>query len=178
MSTGGREKESARVYSWRLDAASFSGCLSWGLYSTPLQLRLKWTARIQNVVKKSWVALQGIKASVMNKNNNKKKNESTAGEANEVSGREKERIYQTKQNVISLYLCFSLSLSLSLNNSFLFLCQSNLSSILLSLSILVSLPFFCFCLFWFFMISGPFFEIPQKFHSSSYNLSRENPVFS
>jgi len=174
MSTGGREKESARVYSWRLDAASFSGCLSWGLYSTPLQLRLKWTARIQNVVKKSWVALQGIKASVMNKNKKTKKNESTAGEANEVSGREKERIYQTKQNVISLYL----SLSLSLNNSFLFICQSNLSSIPLSLSIPVSLPFFCFCLFWFFMISGPFFEIPQKFHSSSYNLSRENPVFS
>jgi hypothetical protein len=113
MSTGGREKESARVYSWRLDAASFSGCLSWGLYSTPLQLRLKWTARIQNVVKKSWVALQGIKASVMNKNKKTKKNESTAGEANEVSGREKERIYQTKQNVISLYLSLSLSLSLS-----------------------------------------------------------------
>ncbi|KAJ7011576.1 hypothetical protein NC653_001871 [Populus alba x Populus x berolinensis] len=76
MSTGGAgaKKSGARVYNcWRLDAASFSGCLSWGLYSTPLQLRLKWTARIQNVVKKSWVALQGIKAPVMNKNNNKKK---------------------------------------------------------------------------------------------------------
>jgi hypothetical protein len=49
----------------------------------------------------------------MNKNKKTKKNESTAGEANEVSGREKERIYQTKQNVISLYLSLSLSLSLS-----------------------------------------------------------------